>query len=83
MSGKGLDSRRLKSLAAAARKAGITRLRLADGTEFDIPPLPVEPAPPPSKARLAPPPPVEDAPAPGSTAWVLNRFSKASKGKGN
>lgn len=82
-----LDTRRLVSLAAACRKAGITRLRLSDGTEFDLGPTAGPPSnqhPSPEVGEDLPPPPITLGPPPsgaevGSTEWLLARFGKRGR----
>lgn len=67
-----LDPRRLARLAAAARKAGITRLRLADGTEFELGSEP-EPHARPKLTPVADPQPRPDT---GSLEAMRRRFGR-------
>jgi hypothetical protein len=73
---KTIDPRKLQRLAGAARKAGITRLRLADGTEFDLGPIPEAELD--VKTRLPIPnePLDETSPPPGSNEWYRIRFGR-------
>jgi hypothetical protein len=74
---KPIDPRRLVSLANAARKAGITKLQLPDGTIFELGTLPAkeEPAP-----RFPVPDRIPEATSPprGSSEWLRNRFGDKS-----
>lgn len=74
---KSIDPRKLQRLAGAARKAGITRLRLADGTEFDLGPVPTQELDV-KRTRLPIPdaPLDETTPPPGSNEWYRNRFGR-------
>jgi hypothetical protein len=78
MAAKTIDPRKLARLAAAARKLGMSRLRVgADGSaEFDLAPLPGETRPDAAAPAVPAAAPAATIPAVGSEAWLRNRFAR-------